>query len=380
MRKQEWQGQLIVVFVSIIIAFVAYTSQIFVLWKSLGGAVAHTFFVLAPFNVFIIFVYINYALTCTTDPGTVPPNWMPDQDTHFEVKRSTHTARFCKTCNNFKPPRAHHCSTCNRCVLKMDHHCPWINSCVGFANYGHFLRFLVYVEISSIYLFALLSNRLSQILSQLHTSQIRPSATEAAFLSINMILVALVIVCVGILGGYHVYCVTTNTTTIEGWEKGKTLTMKRMGKIQNVKYPYDYGIMSNLRTVLGPQPLFWLWPRTMSGTGLYFPINAANANVETVAEIKEEEESQNRESSYSNYSLYTEQGDAPPPVKHVSVTEPPRIRTKTSSMLRLEKTSSRPTTPGSVFTFASAATLVDPHSKPPLIFKESFDKEYPNQR
>jgi palmitoyltransferase len=57
---------------------------------------------------------------------------------------------------------------------------------------------------------------------------------EAVFLSINMIFSALVIVAVGILTCYHIYCITTNTTTIEGWEKGRSLTIKGMGKIQNV--------------------------------------------------------------------------------------------------------------------------------------------------
>lgn len=43
-------------------------------------------------------------------------------------------------------------------------------------------------------------------------------------------------VTVGILTSYHIYCITTNTTTIEGWEKGRSLTIKGMGKIQNVCY------------------------------------------------------------------------------------------------------------------------------------------------
>ncbi|KAI7872791.1 DHHC palmitoyltransferase-domain-containing protein [Spinellus fusiger] len=372
MRKQEWKGQLIVVFVTMIISFVAYTSQIFVLWNSLGGATSSTFFILTPFNIFVIFIYINYALTCTIDPGTVPLNWMPDQQTHFEVKRSTHKPRFCKTCNNFKPPRTHHCSTCNRCVLKMDHHCPWINNCVGFANYGHFLRFLTFVEISSIYLFVLLANRLSEIIHKIQTSNLRPSPIEATFLSINLVLTFLVILGVGILGGYHIYCVTTNTTTIEGWEKGKTLTMKRMGKVQNVKYPYDHGIMSNLRSVLGPQPLLWLWPRTMVGTGLYFSINAENSNVEAVeaVELRDTEDKEIRSSAYSGYSMATHLGD-PSLSKHNSITEPPRILTKTSSMLRFEK-SSRPDTPGSIFTLASTVTLVDPHTKAPVADSKDY--------
>lgn len=179
----------------------------------------------------------------------------------MEVKRSTHAPRFCKTCNNYKPPRAHHCRQCGRCVLKMDHHCPWINNCVGFANYGHFIRFITYVQISSIYLFVLLCCRLARVVSDLKNivsasksffwggggmddaadvgcnmvpKGVHPSALEAAFLAINLVLTAAAMITVGILSGYHVYCLTTNTTTIEGWEKGTTLTIQSLGRIRKV--------------------------------------------------------------------------------------------------------------------------------------------------
>lgn len=53
-------------------------------------------------------------------------------------------------------------------------------------------------------------------------------------------------VTVGILTSYHIYCITTNTTTIEGWEKGRSLTIKGMGKIQNVMYNYIYIIIERI--------------------------------------------------------------------------------------------------------------------------------------
>jgi len=39
--------------------------------------------------------------------------------------------KWCTTCCNWKPDRAHHCSELERCVLKMDHYCPWVGGIVG---------------------------------------------------------------------------------------------------------------------------------------------------------------------------------------------------------------------------------------------------------
>jgi palmitoyltransferase len=75
--------------------------------------------------------------------------------------------RFCKTCNVFKPPRSHHCSACRRCVLKMDHHCPWIANCVGYDNYGHFFRFLIYVDLATLYVLILLIWRIRKIMDDI---------------------------------------------------------------------------------------------------------------------------------------------------------------------------------------------------------------------
>ncbi|KAI9265226.1 DHHC palmitoyltransferase-domain-containing protein [Phascolomyces articulosus] len=293
MTWQEIKGQVIVGIVALLTTFVAYTSQIFVLWNFLGGATLKTLLILIPFNVFVIMIYVNYSLVCITDPGTVPGNWMPDpKDIFIEVKRSTYAPRHCKTCNGYKPPRTHHCSTCGRCVLKMDHHCPWINNCVGFSNYGHFIRFIVYVEISSIYLFTLLSCRLAQIIRDMNSYNVHPSNTEAAFLSINLILAAAAIVTVGILSGYHVYCLTTNTTTIEGWEKGTALTFKTQSNkmISSVKYPYNLGLYQNICAVLGSQPILWFWPQRMRGDGLHFPVRKYDGTWEEIIDDEEEVE------------------------------------------------------------------------------------------
>lgn len=50
----------------------------------------------------------------------------------------------------------------------MDHHCPWINNCVGYANYGHFIRFLFYVNIANVYIVTLLAISIADMIKNMH--------------------------------------------------------------------------------------------------------------------------------------------------------------------------------------------------------------------
>ncbi|KAI8088048.1 DHHC palmitoyltransferase-domain-containing protein [Gilbertella persicaria] len=357
------KGPLTVTLVTIMILFIAYTSQIFVIWPFLGPVSLQSMLTLVPLNFCIIMLLVNYFLTCKTNPGKVPHRWMPRQQAYIEVKKSTHAPRFCKTCNNYKPPRTHHCSCCNRCVLKMDHHCPWVNNCVGFANYCHFFRFIIYVDVSTIYLFVLLSCRLAQIIKEIHNG-VQPSALEAGFLSVNLVLTVIVMIAVGILSGYHIYCITTNTTTIEGWEKGRSLTVKGMGRIQNIKCPYDQGVYRNMQAVLGKWPLFWFFPQPMSGDGLDFPLNTKNLNQPDEAALDEKNFSSraalNRSASVN--SQWTTATD----VYRLSSTEPltanatPMKPLKTKESFNTIGDASINTVPLSLMTFSSnTSTLVD---------------------
>lgn len=51
--------------------------------------------------------------------------------------------KYCKTCNIWRPPRAHHCRICDNCIETQDHHCVWLNNCVGRRNYRYFFAFVV---------------------------------------------------------------------------------------------------------------------------------------------------------------------------------------------------------------------------------------------
>ena len=54
--------------------------------------------------------------------------------------------------NSLKPPRVHHWSQCKRWIVKMDHHCPWMNNWIGIRNIKHFILFLIYSELLTLYI------------------------------------------------------------------------------------------------------------------------------------------------------------------------------------------------------------------------------------
>ncbi|KAG7099650.1 hypothetical protein E1B28_001476 [Marasmius oreades] len=212
----------------------------------------------------------NYFLCVNTEPGRVPEHWKPDSHFDgFEVKKLTGAPRYCRTCERHKPPRTHHCRQCNRCVLRMDHHCPWINNCVGHFNYGHFIRFLFYVDVACSYHIAMVTRRVSTVSLNYWDSM---STAELVFIILNYVACLPVLLSVGAFSLYHFYGLIGNTTTIEGWEKDKAATMVRRGKIREVKYPYNLGWRKNIESVLGKNMFLWCYPTRTPGSGLRYDL------------------------------------------------------------------------------------------------------------
>jgi palmitoyltransferase ZDHHC9/14/18 len=135
-------------------------------------------------------------------------------------------SKFCKTCNIWRPPRAHHCRLCDNCVETQDHHCVWINNCVGRRNYRYFFTFLTSATLLSAYL---CGASLAQIL--VYARQQDVSVGE----SINQFRVPFAMVIYGPISllypaallGYHLFLIGRGETTREYLNSHKFLPKDR---------------------------------------------------------------------------------------------------------------------------------------------------------
>ena len=122
--------------------------------------------------------------------------------------------KYCRTCNIWRPPRAHHCRMCDNCVETADHHCVWLNNCVGRRNYRFFFTFVTSCTMLSLYL-------MGASLAQLLVYSSRESVSFGAAISHFRVPFAMFIY--GILAcsypvpllGYHLFLMGRGETTRE---------------------------------------------------------------------------------------------------------------------------------------------------------------------
>ena len=76
-----------------------------------------------------------------------------ESDNELQNINEKHDYTTCKKCNILRPKRAHHCRYCNKCILVMDHHCFTLNKCIGKNNYQFFLKYLIFAEINTFFIF-----------------------------------------------------------------------------------------------------------------------------------------------------------------------------------------------------------------------------------
>jgi palmitoyltransferase ZDHHC9/14/18 len=124
--------------------------------------------------------------------------------------------KYCKTCNIWRPPRAHHCRLCDNCVETQDHHCVWLNNCIGRRNYRYFVTFLTTASLLSML-------AVGSSIAQLLVGASQDNIGIAAALNETTHRVALALIICGVLGflypaalmGYHFFLMARGETTRE---------------------------------------------------------------------------------------------------------------------------------------------------------------------
>ena len=146
----------------------------------------------------------------------------------------TYRFKYCKECDQVKPPRAHHCHICGKCVLRMDHHCPWIGNCVGLRNHKLFWLFLLYSGLGLISIAATLQTSTSK--------QVQVHLQMEKILAFALGLSLLGLLCL------HTTLILMNWSTVEGF------ALLRNDIFRN------QSVADKWRLVFGDQYLLWLIP------------------------------------------------------------------------------------------------------------------------
>ncbi|XP_065858029.1 probable protein S-acyltransferase 14 [Euphorbia lathyris] len=226
--------------------------------------------VLLLFHFLLVMLLWSYFSTVLTDPGGVGPNWRPSVDeergeadplmglqhsggdlslnqARVHDKPADQRIRFCRKCNQFKPPRCHHCSVCGRCILKMDHHCVWVVNCVGAKNYKYFLLFMFYTFLET----TLVTLSLLRLFVAFFTDDGEINETPGTLVATFVTFVLNLSFALSVMGFLimHIALVLANTTTIEAYEK----------RI-NPKWEYDLGRKKNFEQVFGMDKKYWFIP------------------------------------------------------------------------------------------------------------------------
>jgi len=215
----------------------------------------------------------NYLKAICTDPG-LPPAWNSEELLENVMEDAPVKPKRCPKCQRHKPVRAHHCSVCKRCVLKMDHHCPWINNCVGYANYRYFSLFLMYLALCCCFVITTFFELFLETMMSPRKSKLKFSARQCV--SLSWIIATCIFFALLLLGGFHVYLMLSNQTTIEFHTN---LTRKEQARKRGEYYrnPYDLGRSRNFKEVFGPDEFFtfrWALPylaNPPTGDGITYP-------------------------------------------------------------------------------------------------------------
>ncbi|KAH7153006.1 DHHC palmitoyltransferase-domain-containing protein [Dactylonectria macrodidyma] len=252
--------------VCVLIFFLGYFSQLVFHFSTLdpGPPSREESFI---FNTLLALLWLTYYRAITVDPG----RYVFD-DRVLETK-----GRWCNKCAAPKPPRAHHCRHCARCVPKMDHHCPWTSNCVSMTTFPHFLRFLIFTNLSLWYLAHLLWLRFAVLWEHRRLpAYLGPSLAGLSCLAILSLMCSITSLALLVMLVTSLRSWVINQTMIEGWEQERHETIADRGgkdwwdvvgpdgekiRFEKLEFPYDVGFFKNMAQAMGTSNiLLWFWP------------------------------------------------------------------------------------------------------------------------
>jgi palmitoyltransferase ZDHHC9/14/18 len=202
----------------------------------------------------IIFAYLAYVCfssffhASVSDPGILPRNLHqfppvtdsddplrlgpPSNDWTLIKSAERNTAamevpvKHCRTCNIWRPPRAHHCRLCDNCIEGHDHHCVWLHNCVGKRNYRYFFTFVTSATLLAAYLMA---TSLAQLIVYKNRQGISFGDSMRHFKgAFALVIIGFVLFSYpAALMGYHIFLMARGETTREYMNSHKFVKSER---------------------------------------------------------------------------------------------------------------------------------------------------------
>lgn len=211
-------------------------------------------------------VWISYIIAIIVPPGSPPKNYTPPENG---------MKMYCLKCKAYKPERTHHSKALGVCVLKMDHHCPWTNNTVGHRNMPHFMRFLVWVDMTVGYLFIRLCIRIMKLWRDKHLPSYLFDKTEVILSIVFLPASFFVLFTVGILTIRVFVNMCNGITQIESWEcdRIESLVRRKIVTEERAEFPYDIELFTNIFNAVGSPLTFWLPWGQPRGDGITFEKN-----------------------------------------------------------------------------------------------------------
>lgn len=100
---------------TLFVCFLAYTSQWLFHYIEPGPLRKGDAYL---FNALVVCLFVSYYRTCNLDPGRIPYAWdeklLASSTDETDKHQGPLRQRWCRKCEAYKPPRAHHCKTCER--------------------------------------------------------------------------------------------------------------------------------------------------------------------------------------------------------------------------------------------------------------------------